>query len=1017
MYERAIREYKHYAASYGQNVCIFILVGSFYEIYDLVDPKTGEGSTSMKRAVDILGIALKVKKEDGPRKQDGLFAGFPESQLHKFAALLTRENWTVVVIDQVKNTAGKVLQRTVARILSPATHIEAAGNTDSLFLAGVWLHPGEWSETGATSAPTFGAAALDLTTGKLYTYEGATVGNRESWSSDELFHFFQVHTPKELVLWWDGAAMEVPEETFLRRAFGLPFSLFHRRVAGPVGSDLVREDLFRRCFQPKSVLPIREVVGLTGRPLTEKGLAALLLFVEEHFPSAMNLLHSPEVWNPKSSVFLGNHALTQLNMVTPNENDSVLALFLKTYTQMGRRGIRHRLLYPVCAEDVLERRYDEVEWAAASDDAGPTGILRQIQDLAKLHRKISTASVNAVDVLGLDMSYKSVWRLADSLAGTPLEMPQKAYDELMQLFTAFRRVFSIEKAKEASEDMFCLTAEAGPKCATIEDELKATHTEISSTYSSIVEWLGETKENLRLEFKDSSVILCGGRTLMMRAEKKLQSAMGKDDFPAFFKGVQVHAKKVSNSMEVPVLNMAYAKILRLRGNLANAVREELLPVCMQMAEEYTGIWDELEAWVSNVDCSFTIARVAKERGLCRPSIAAAGADASSFLNAVGLRHPLIEGQQTRTEYVKHTVSLGESAAETGWLIYGMNASGKSSLMKSVGIAVLLAQAGCFVPAASFTFRPFTALFTRILNTDNLWAGLSSFAVEMTELREILAKADGRSLVLGDEVCSGTESVSATALVGASLEWLAGRGAKYMFATHLHSLQSLPRIMSLPGLKVWHLRVRYDAAADRLIYDRTLHPGAGSSLYGLEVAKAMAIPHAILEAAHTIRKELTGVATEADAPASEWNRALQRRACELCGCNIVRDLEVHHIQPRASASAVTGKLADGSTHMNNLRNLIVVCQKCHDAHHAGEIEIGPLKMTSDGLQREIVRGSAAGAKKPAAAAAYTEEEMETIQEALRKYKHLPPSRVAFDLEADAGIKITVQKLRAIRASMQ
>ena len=128
MYDRSIREYRSHAAIYGPNTAVFILVGSFYELYDLPDPSTGEPQTSMRRAVDILGIALKVKKGDGPGGRDGLFAGFPETQLHKFAALLTRENWTVVVIDQIKSATGtKVLERQVARILSPATHIEAAG--------------------------------------------------------------------------------------------------------------------------------------------------------------------------------------------------------------------------------------------------------------------------------------------------------------------------------------------------------------------------------------------------------------------------------------------------------------------------------------------------------------------------------------------------------------------------------------------------------------------------------------------------------------------------------------------------------------------------------------------------------------------------------------------------------------------------------------------------------------------------------------------------------------------------
>jgi DNA mismatch repair protein MutS len=663
--------------------------------------------------------------------------------------------------------------------------------------------------------------------------------------------------------------------------------------------------------------------------------------------------------------------------------------------------------------------------------------LRQILDLGKLHRRISTALVNPADVLALDMSYGCCVRAGAALAGSVLGKSPQLREGVATLLERFAAVFDVEKARAAAsssaEDLFCLTATAGPKCSAIEAELAAAQAQLTATYEALVDWLGETKETLRLEAKEASIILCGGRGLMQRAEKKFAAGGA----PTSFGGTQIHAKKSTSSMEVPALNGLFHKILRLRENLAAAAREEIRPVCDRMAEDFGPVWDALEEWVARVDCSFTLARVASERGFVRPRLRAG---AAGGLKATGLRHPLIEGQQTRTEYVRHAVSLGADADQQGWLVYGMNASGKSSLMKSVGIAVLLAQAGSFVPAEDFELAPFGSVFTRILSTDNLWAGLSSFAVEMTELREILGRADERSLVLGDEVCSGTESVSATALVGAALGWLTRRGARYMFATHLHGLQSLPAVSGLPGLRVWHLRVRYDAATDRLVYDRTLHPGAGSSLYGLEVAKAMALPLEVLEAAHAIRRELTGTVAAGAAAPSEWNAVICRRACEVCGLGIVRDLEVHHIRPRAAAGP-GGRFEDGSN-MNDVRNLIVVCQGCHDRHHAGELHIGPVKMTSDGPVREVglvapspdpvelvtdsagasasapARSATTAPKKAVARASggLSEEQLETVREYLRKYPKMAAPRLVYDLEAEEGIRITVQRLRTIRASI-
>jgi hypothetical protein len=186
---------------------------------------------------------------------------------------------------------------------------------------------------------------------------------------------------------------------------------------------------------------------------------------------------------------------------------------------------------------------------------------------------------------------------------------------------------------------------------------------------------------------------------------------------------------------------------------------------------------------------------------------------------------------------------------------------------------------------------------------------------------------------------------------------------------------------------------------------------------------MALPVAVLEKAHVIRRELVGATSTEEAPDSAWNAAVQRRACEICSCEIVRDLEVHHIRPRAEAGA-TGQFADGAR-MNALRNLIVVCQRCHDRHHAGELEIGPVRQTSDGPVRELAqfayRGGAEGSTGPAALSVpripvgVSEEQMEIVRERLRRFPNCPPARMQFDLE-QLGIRIPLQRLRVLRGQL-
>ena len=1000
MYKEYIQAYERHSSVYGPDTAVFYQVGKFYEFYDWVAAETGETNTSMRRLTDILGVRVTIRKEDGPAKTDGLFAGVPEQSLHKYAALLTRLGWTVIVYDQVKDAKGVVKSRDVSRILTPGTHVEAASDT-AVYIAGVWLESGTW---GSRESPKFATMAIDLTTGKSLTYEGRTSGKENSWTADDVFHFFQVYLPKECVVWWRGDSVDMPSPDFLQRQFGLPGVRMHVLSGNQQGGfekPAIREDFLRRTLAVRSLLPVRQALHVEESPCTERLLCALLQRIKEQYPSGFKYIPTPEQWIPKNHLSLGNQALFQLNMVAPQIENSVLGLFQKTYTVFGRRAMRNRLLYPKANKEELERRYEEIQTIIGMDCKGLHGHLRHIEDLPRLHRRLSEGEITSSEILLLDKSYVSAKRLAELLDGSPLA--KRSDWSFGRIEEAVYSVFSVERAERASEDAFCFVEGCIPEVDQLERELQELAESLKSCLEGIRKWAALPPESIRLEFREIlGPTICGTKGAMITLSHAVRSKEGPP-----FPGMHVQQKKSSSLLEVPFLETTFQKILRKRSELQFAVRRALPDLCSKIADECLESWNFLEEWIANVDITTTIAEVSMERGFVRPEIQTAAA--SPFLAIEGLRHPLIEATKTRVEYVKHSVSLGNGETN-GWLIYGMNASGKSSLMKAVGIALILAQAGCYVPATNFRFHPFQTLYTRILNTDNLWAGLSSFAVEMTELREILQSAGPSSLVLGDEVCSGTESVSATAIVAATLSFLHNKGAKFMFATHLHSLLDISSLKTLSRLSVWHLKVRYDPVTDRLIYERTLMPGPGSSLYGLEVARAMNLPEEVLSMAHSLRRELLGTATEMEAPGSSWDPSIQRRTCEQCDSEIVGNLEVHHIRPRAEANQ-RGVFDDGAQ-MNHPRNMVVLCDSCHDRVHSGEAPITPIVQTSDGPVRLSSQGSVTS--RSVKSSKWSDEEIESIREYLQTHPNVPPKRAVFDLE-EQGIKISVVSLRKFRSN--
>jgi len=632
------------------------------------------------------------------------------------------------------------------------------------------------------------------------------------------------------------------------------------------------------------------------------------------------------------------------------------------------------------------------------------GFLRLIHDIARIHRKVTMYSVTAADILALDQSYGCFGFLDQLLKGTCLDFGQEKREAFAAYKTLFSSQFDIEKAKLAvkQETLSFLPADKAPKTVAVEQKLAGIEQSVQALLETLTSWLSIPPDCLRLEIQDTNgYAFTATKTTLALIKKKLQTTPV-DQHP--YPNVTVHEKKSSRgTLDCQALENYQYQAFHLRAALQQAIKEELPPICNAVE---TTLWSEIESWIGLVDVSLALAKVAKERGYTKPEVVESS---ESGLSALGLRHPLLESIQTRVEYVKHDVSLGFEK-ESGWLLYGMNASGKSSLMKSIGISVLLAQAGSYVPATVFKLKPFKSILTRILNQDSLWAGLSSFAVEVAELRDIFQKADEKSLVLGDELCSGTESVSATSLVAAGIQYLHNKQARFVFATHLHDLNKLSEISSLPHLGTWHLRVHYDAGTDRLIYDRTLHRGPGGTLYGLEVAKAMHLPYEILKEANRFRRTLLGEESYEEATSSAWNSLVVRKECEICKCGIVRDLEVHHIKARAGA--VKGRFEDGAS-MNDVRNLIVVCQGCHDKHHAGELEIGPQKQTSAGPQRQAIVTTPVVRK---VKVKWTEDEQQTIDTYLRKFPHLSISRLVYDLKQQEDIVISEAALRKLKQSL-
>jgi len=988
-----LRHFLEGTARYGSNTAVLLQVGRFFEMYDSLTVASGATNTNMQALAEICGCAVEPKEtaDEGRRK---LFWGFPESALDKYERMLVAAGYSVIVVTQNKDAAtDTVISRTIDHVSSPGTYFETEGGlgvrSEELCMVGLYIEPYRFQPKDATAREQrrwhVAVSAFNINTGEGVSTEAQITLIDDRPVCDEIQPFLSMYPPAEAVVWWCAPADEPPPSaaTFaqiLGIATRQPRPPLHTVTLDPqqetgVAADRLRNQFFRELYRPTSNLDIEQYLGIDIHHQVRRSLFHLLSFIRDHNASFLQRLSGHSIWEPSDYLLLGNAALEQLAMISPNQSrahESLLHWLQKATTAMGRRFLRERCLTPIADADELDERQERIEvLRAVKDKSAFQGHLKAMYDLARLYRRFALNKAGYQDLLCLLTTYEHCAALIKTTAGTPCSPGEDISTPILAHISALFESWNVERIRLA--------------CDRVEGSGRL-------SVGSVHPWIRGQRPDLDA-FEDRWKVL---EEEAMQIKKRWDNLLTKDDeviswnikddAPFTFTTTQGRASTIKNFLKGTKKDPGFEDIKRgssktgvivqntRLGELnteAIALRAEWNAAIEDAWRDYWSAWitagqdtevfTNLIHWVSQFDCECAFATIADEYGYVRPKYVAPKTDESAGFSVTALRHPIIERVRTTTPYIPHSLAFGEfstpneaekATAQNGILLYGVNAAGKSSLGKAVGLAILMAQIGCPVPATEMTLIPYTGLYTRILGNDNLWAGMSSFVVEMTEFRSILRSAATRILVIGDELCAGTETASATAIVAAGIQTLVKRGAHFLFATHLHELSEIPEVSESQKVRSYHLSVRSDPTTGALIYDRMLRAGCGSPMYGLEVCRGLDMDAEFLALATAIRKRM--FTADGKAHASRYNPQVVVSQCAVCGADAIagRRLEVHHIVPQAAADH-SGHIAPGK-HKNTKENLVVLCEKCHDEHHANLLEIQGWCDTTEGPKLMVKR---------------------------------------------------------------
>ncbi|NOZ61539.1 MAG: DNA mismatch repair protein MutS [Calditrichaeota bacterium] len=784
-----------------KNAILFYRMGDFYEMfYD-----------DAKIASEVLGITLTSRAHGKAAKVP--LAGFPYHALDNYLTKMIKAGYRVAICEQVEDpkTAKKLVKRDVTEIVTPGTTFsdELLDSKRNNYLVSIYLRK-----------DICGLAAADVTTGEFFVNE---------FFPEKLREQLMLINPSELL---------VAESQ-------------QKNVADQIASELhsfitAREDwVFNRDFGYEKLIHHFKTSSLKGfgcEDLTVGIVAAgaLLDYLKENQKNSLS--HFTQIKRRFDSDFMAVDPTTQRNLeliqpLSARDNRGVLIHVLdKTKTAMGGRRLVNWLLNPLNQIAPINRRLDAVEELFKQEMTRRElrESLGKMGDLERLLSRITTGRANARDLIALKSALRIVPEIKEKLA--PLEA-----DYLAQIRE------QLHELPEVVDEIEAALVEEPPLSVVDGGLIKRGYNEELDQLREIAfsgkDWIARMQQSER-ERTGIPSLKVGYNKVFGYYIEITKPHLAKVPTNYMRKQTLVNAERFITpelkEYEEKIVG-AEEKIIELEFQLFDQIRQHVSRRVREIQENARQIGD--------LDCLLNFAQISRDNDYNRPQITS-----GDEIDIKEGRHPVVEQLLPAGEsFVPNDVYANNSSDQI-LIITGPNMAGKSTYLRQVGLIVLMAQIGCFVPAREAKMGLVDKLFTRVGASDNLAGGESTFLMEMNETANILNNATTKSLILLDEIGRGTSTFDGLSIAWSVAEYLhntSAVAAKTLFATHYHELTELARI--LPRVKNYNVAVK--EWGDQVIFLRKIVAGGCDNSYGIHVAQLAGLPRIVIERARQVLSNL------------------------------------------------------------------------------------------------------------------------------------------------------------------
>jgi DNA mismatch repair protein MutS len=781
-----------------QDAILFFRMGDFYEMF----------YEDAEVASKTLGLTLTSRNNGGASEVP--LAGVPVKAAGEYLRRLVQHGFRVSICEQTEDPkfAKGIVKREVVETITPGAAFsdDLLDGTRNNYLCAL-----------KRDGNSIGIAAVDLSTGEL---------RLTAVESDDLEAALSRFTPREVIV----ARGENPGSV-LRGPLGEEGPMVTEREGWEFDGELGRDKLTER-FKVSSL----ESFGIGESDGTAVGAAgALLRYLDELQPAGTPHLARPKMERAAGTMPLDEMTRRNLELVESmrggEASGTLLRVLDRTLTPMGARLLRQWLLAPLVECASIEARLGAV---AALEDALVREAMREaldgVRDIERLGGKAAAGRA----------SPRELRALADSMARLPLvqsalERAQAA--ALSERDAAFgRHVSQWDGCDDLCQELRRMLVDRPPVAIGDEPSIR------DGVDTALDEW---------------RALRDGGKDGIAKIQTEERARTGISSLKVGYNKVFGYFIEVTNS-NTHLVPSDYQR----RQTLAGAERyvtpslkeyeERVLTAAERVEERERELFELLRSRIGSqvarlqsvaqiiaeLDVFASLAEAAAREGYVRPALV----DEFSLDISAG-RHPVVERMMPREKFIPNDLSLTEDARMI--ILTGPNMAGKSTVLRQVGLIVLMAQVGSFVPASRARIGIVDRLFTRVGASDNLVRGQSTFMVEMSETSAILHTATRRSLVLLDEIGRGTSTYD-----GISIAWSVSEhlhdvvGCKTVFATHYHELTQLSD--SLVAVRNYNVQVR--EVGDEVLFLHRLQPGGADRSYGIEVGRLAGLPPAVLKRA-------------------------------------------------------------------------------------------------------------------------------------------------------------------------